>query len=378
MTIKRITYQALLIVTSAVLLSSCSTLVPSGMPTIGKINSPKLAKPIAGRDYTLIPITYNTISKNNIASNRYTKKVKRSSVKKARGTGGYKYLIGAHDILSITVWDHPELTIPAGEFRDASSAGHKVGENGKFFFPFAGEVQAKGRTTNQIRKELEKKLAKFITKPQVGVAIASYRSQKTSISGEISKPGVFIVNDTPKTVRSLIAEAGGLTKDASYVALLVKQNRKININLNSLYRGGNNSQNYVLRGGDALHIVKKNTSRKVFVMGEVRTAGSIKYDEFGLTLAEAISEAGSFNEETADPTGVFVVRQQNRNDKKPTVYQLQMTSVHSVLFAERFKLHPRDIVYVTATPVVRWNRLISRLLPSISTLDSFSDITRRY
>jgi len=348
------------------------------MPTIGKNHSPRLAKPVPGREYTLIPITYNTLAKNNVVSNRMYSGKKKSVVagKRATGTGGYKYVIGAQDILSITVWDHPELTIPAGEFRDASSAGHKVGENGKFFFPFAGEVQAKGRTTNEIRKELERKLAKFITKPQVGVAIASYRSQKSSISGEITKPGVFAINDTPQTVRSLIAAAGGLTKDASGSALLVQQNKKTRIDLASLYRGGNNAQNYVIRGGDALHILKKNTSKKVFVMGEVRTAGSVSLDEFGLTLAEAINEAGSFNEETADPTGVFVVRQQNYNDKKPTVYQLQITSVHSMVLAERFKLRPRDIVYVTATPIVRWNRVISRILPSITSIDNFKSITQ--
>lgn len=367
MATKRIPLGLLFILISSLLISSCSTFAPSGMPIAVSRDAPKQAYPVSGKDYKLIPITYNLVSKSGAHR-------KRARPGRATGIGGYQYHIGSQDILSVTVWDHPELTIPAGEFRSATAAGHRVGKDGKFFFPFAGKVQAKGLTTDQVRKDLEKKLAKYITKPQVGVSIAAYRSQKAFISGEIKKAGAFPINDVPLTVRDIIATSGGLTNNASNSALLVHHNKKVPINLDALMRKGDNTQNYILRGGDSLHITQHRTSSKVFVMGEVNNAGSVPFDRFGLTLAEALSEAGSINEETANATGVFVVRKENYKDRIPSVYQLQVSSVHSMLLAEQFRLRPRDIIYVTATPLVRWNRIISRILPSINSLNTASDI----
>ena len=352
-------------------ITGCSKIIAPGVPAFESRYAKKVARPVPGKDFKLIPISSHVIA----TQKRYTSKSIRRTGRRA-GIGGYQYRIGPQDILTITVWDHPELTIPAGEFRSPTAAGHKVGEDGFFFFPYAGRVKAAGRTTEQIRKDLEQRLAKFITKPQVGVAIAAYRSQQAYVSGEVGKPGVLPINDIPLTIRDAIAKAGGLSEKASDYALLTHHKQKINIDLDKLFRGGDNTQNYVLRGGDSLYIAEKNGADKIFVMGEVKKAGSIPFSRFGLSLAEALSDANGINEEKANPTGIFVVRQENPNDKKPTVYQLQMTAVHSMLLAEQFALRPRDIVYVTAAPVTRWNRVISQLLPSFTVISASKNIAK--
>ena len=178
-----------------------------------------------------------------------------------------------------------------------------------------------------------------------------------------------------------------------------------------------NRQNFLLKNGDRLHIIEKdelslavqkeNTlnpirlrfelqkersiarlkrqlerelkseQAKVFVMGEVHKPGSVKYlIEDGMTLAEAINDAGSFKEETVNPKGVFVIRQERSNDNIPTVYQLPLASVHSMLLAEQFDVRPRDIVYVTATPAIRWNRVLSQLIPSLTLVNTVSNLTK--
>ena len=342
----------------------------SGMPSIDPIYQATQEKAQTGVDFKLVSINLNTIKKQKHIRNKIT-----SSTGRFAGFGGYQYRIGKQDILSITVWDHPELTIPAGQFRSPTAAGHKVGADGRFFFPYAGKILAAGRTTEQVRKDLEFKLAKFITKPQVGVSIAAFRSQKTYVSGQVNKPGIYEINDSPLTIRDVIAKSGGLNDKAANVALLTHHKQKIHINLDALYRKGDNRQNYTLRGGDALHITEINSSDKVFVMGEVKNPSSFMLNRFGLTLAEVLSEAGGIDEENASPTGIFIVRQENKNDKMPTVYQLKLTAIHSILLAEQFPLRPRDIVYVTATPLTRWNRVISKLLPSFSLAGATKTLT---
>lgn len=327
----------------------------------------------------------------------------------------YQYRIGKKDILSITVWDHPELTIPS---EDAAAAGHVVDNDGRFYFPYAGKIHASGKTTGEVRDTLEKKLATFITNPQISVRVALFRSQKAYISGAVPKPTTLNINDVPTTVRDAISKSGGVTPNLfTGFASLTRGKKKISIDLNRMLKHNDNRQNFLLKNGDRLHIVgkdrlveeirkenvlnpirlqfelkkersiarlKKQLERelkseqaKVFVMGEVNKPGSVKYQiEDGMTLAEAINDSGSFREETVNPKGIFVVRKESPNDTIPTVYQLPLASVHSMFLAEQFTVRPRDIVYVTATPSIRWNRVLAQLIPSLTLVNTFNNLSR--
>ena len=72
------------------------------------------------------------------------------------------YRLGPGDIISIIVWDHPELTTPAGTFRTAEQAGTVVAEDGTIFYPYVGVIKVAGKTTREVRDLLANKLAKFI------------------------------------------------------------------------------------------------------------------------------------------------------------------------------------------------------------------------
>jgi polysaccharide export outer membrane protein len=344
--------------------SSCS-LAPGVAGPATKITSKETQN--AKNAYTLIPIT-STFVKSNINQKRHYRSSSRVAGHTAKA--GYAYTIGAQDILSITVWDHPELTIPAGEFRSAEASGYPVQADGQFFFPYVGYIHAAGRTVDDIRQEITEKLTGTVINPQVGVAIAKFRSQWINITGEVKKPSTLPITDVPLTILRAISLAGGMTELADKTNLLLNRNGKVQrISFDDLSRKGNLQHNILLKDGDSLHIVE-NTANKVFVMGEVNNPQSMTYTRTGLTLAEAINNAKGLKEASANPMGVFVLRQENKSDKKPTVYQLNVSSVHAFLLAEQFNLRNRDIVYVTAADVTRWSRVINQLLPTASFFNS--------
>ena len=291
-------------------------------------------------------------------------------------TRDYQYKLGVGDVVTVGVWDHPELTIPAGTQRTAEFDGFKVQEDGTVTYAYASNIPAAGHTISELRKDLVTRLARVIENPQVDVKIVSFKSQKAYVTGEVKQPGVYPVTDTPLTLIDAINQAGGLTEAADWRTVTFTRGDKTEvIKLEDFYANGDISQNRLLQHGDIVH-VNRNDKQKVFVLGDVNKAGSVKLNRYGLNLAEALSDSGGLNEGTADANGIFVLRKSNveQTGVIADVYQLHAKNIAALVLAEQFELQPHDIVYVTSAPLARWNRVISLLLPSVATVDNLNDI----
>jgi polysaccharide export outer membrane protein len=289
------------------------------------------------------------------------------------------YAIGRGDVLSIVVWDHPELAgggmTAATAAADASGAtssaaanmpqpGFVVDHLGRIQFPFAGLLPVEGLTEEAARALLTHKLAKYIANPNITLRVQSYRSKRVYIDGEVKQPGLQAINDIPMTLVEALNRAGGLlpTADQSRIAL-ERGEARYSINLRDLVQKGINPGNIMLAPGDVVRVHSRDES-KVFVSGEVVTPKALTMHNGRLTLNEALGETGGISPLSGDARQIYVVR---KTPERTRVFQLDARITGSLAMAESFELRPKDVVYVAASPLANWNRHLSLLFPGALT-----------
>lgn len=287
-------------------------------------------------------------------------------------SSGWDYRVGVGDILDIVVWDHPELTMPAGERRTPEESGLRVQSDGTFFYPYVGQIAAKGRTPEQIRADLTERLNEFIPDPQVEVRVVGYRSQAVSVTGEVENPSRQALTDTALTLLDAIDAAGGLTKEADPRSVIVRRGgRSYTVDLQAFLEQGVGANNPVLQPGDVVSVPKLEV-QEAYLLGQIVQPSTIDLTRENVTLTQALTRVGGLKEESADARGIFIFR---KTSTGITVYQLDASNATAYVVGTSFVILPQDVIYVTSSPMHRWNSLISNLLPTLTTARVADDIS---
>jgi polysaccharide export outer membrane protein len=191
------------------------------------------------------------------------------------------------------------------------------------------------------------------------------------VVGEVRTPGVLTLDDLPMTIADAISLSGGLTPTAWKSGVNVSRGGKVyEIDLKALYDHADSTQNLMLRHGDIVNVLDR-SQQKVYVMGEVRTAKSVEIVNGELTLAAALGEVGGVNQNTANPSAIYVIR--GTDGDNPQIFHLDAEFATGMLLAERFDMQAQDVVFVDAAGVSQWNRVISQLLPSVTVVGTITN-----
>ncbi len=155
------------------------------------------------------------------------------------------YIIGAQDVLSISVWKEAELTkeVP-------------VRPDGKISMPLLNDVQAAGLTPTQLAAQITVSLKKFVTDPQVTIIVTQINSQRVYIMGEVIRAGAYPLLPQMTFLQAL-SSAGGFTQFANLkkIYLLRQENgkqQKYPFNYKDVIAGKSGEQNIVLIAGDTI------------------------------------------------------------------------------------------------------------------------------
>jgi polysaccharide export outer membrane protein len=128
------------------------------------------------------------------------------------------------------------------------------------------------------------------------------------------------------------------------------------------YGEGPGPSQILLQDSDVVRVASREEA-KVYVLGEVDKPSALQLENGRLSLVQALADVGGLSPLSAQAKGIYVIRAQDSTDIE--VYHLDARNPVALAMADRFPLRPRDVVYVDATNLARWNRVLGLLAPTL-------------
>jgi polysaccharide biosynthesis/export protein len=293
-------------------------------------------------------------------------------------------MISSGDTINVTVYENVKddpLLGNTGQ-RVSGLSAIQVDGQGYIYIPYAGRIKAAGQTPEGLRQAITRKLEDQTPDPQVSVSRAPGEGSTVSISGGAGLNGVYPIEASTRTLATMLAKAGGVTVDPSIAIVRVTRgNHTGKIWLNDLYE--NPDLDIALRAGD--NIVIEEDSRKFIALGATGAQSVVPFESETMSALEAIATVGGLATMSADPTGVFVLRDESeeiartvlgRNDLIGTqriVYVLDLTEPTGLFEARDFMIRDGDTLYVTEAPFVQWQKTLGAITGSTAAATGLAD-----
>ena len=280
------------------------------------------------------------------------------------------------DILSITVWENIDegLLNPQG-IGATPLPNSKIDEKGMVFVPYVGLVKASGRTLNQLRMTIQRKLSEKTLNPQVDLIPVESNGRLVSVQGVVNAPGLYPIEPPTTHILPMMARAGGVNIEPEVVRLKLRRGRiQGEIWLSDLYNEPRNDVH--LKTGDA--IIAERDRRIFTALGAVNKSATVQFPTREVSVIRALGSVGGLQDQSADPTGVFLFREEpveiaqrlfpDRTITEPqrVAYIIDLTEPSGLFLARDFMMRDRDTIYVTTAPFVRWLKILQAISPLVN------------
>ncbi|WP_165382282.1 polysaccharide biosynthesis/export family protein [Acinetobacter wuhouensis] len=280
------------------------------------------------------------------------------------------YRLSPGDVLSIQLWAYPEIT-PSTQDKASSSVGYPIDMEGYIQLPLVGRTYVSGKTLAETNRFLHNQFARYLKHPDVVVRVLSYEGRRYFVNGQVIKSGQYTLNDQPVSLYTALGQAGGIdtkTGDTTNIQL-IRNGRTYNLNSIQLEKQGLSLHNLLIQPNDTIYVNTKQ-NQKLYVMGESNKSQAVELRDQGMTLSDVLGESEGINPYSASAARIYIMRT-DLDSKHSTIYQLNLKDLGNLSLANQFAMQKNDIVYIDATGLTRWQRVIGQIVPFASAIYSF-------
>jgi polysaccharide export outer membrane protein len=290
--------------------------------------------------------------------------------------------ISSGDTLGLTIWENVDDGLLASSGANSTVLEEvQVDGAGFIFVPYAGRVKASGNTPEALRRIITERLKDQTPDPQVQVRRLAGDGATVSLVGAIGGQGVYPIERPTRTLSAMLAQAGGVTIEPEIAQVtVIRGGHTGKVWFQDLFR--HPRYDIALRGGD--RILVEGDTRSFTALGATGSQSRVPFESQTLSGVEALAQVGGLMSSTADPTGVFILRNEpadianavlGRNDlqgEQRMVYVLDLTQPNALFMARDFSVRDGDTLYVTEAPFTQWSRAISALTGSLTAVDTLT------
>ena len=343
----------------------------SSLPGINdNITKQKGSKNITGY-YTINDITVDIIDINKLNENQI-REFNKSKVKELKYSikqfsniynYNYEYALGSSDVISINLTNTDDV-----------DGSYIISPDGNIDLPFVGKINVENLTLTETKKELISVLKKYYKDYDLQVKIEEFNSSKVYILGAVKTQLTINLNQKPiKLIDAAIqANYNPNASDKNYgnKGLLRRDNQVYKVDINNIFQSMDTKDNFYLKKNDVLFVDRNSDALHIF--GEVTKPG-VYFPNIDYSITELISTAG-LNNLTANASKVYIIREDYSAFLKLNIFKLDIKNPINLVLGKRFKLKPKDIIFIPPTNLVKWNRVISLLTPQTDLFSSYNPI----
>ena len=357
-------------------LASCSGL-PGAGPTAGEVTAASKPTSTGETRFALIDVDPKVVAK-----------MESWSAVSLQGTFGKQgatatQAIGQGDYVQVTIWEAAAgglFSAPANAqmtgsgSRQATIPEQVVGPDGAITVPYAGRVQVKDRTPQQVEQAVVTALTGKAIEPQALVTVTRNVANTVTVVGEVTGGARVPLTTRGDRILDVVASAGG-TKAAAHETFvtLVRGRQSVRIPMQALLT--NPSENVFVKPGDVISVAKE--PQTFTSAGATGQNSVVPFDSIGITLDQAIARAGGLSDTRADPGGVFVIRYERPEEydqlgfrrpdpgalpQVPVIYRVNMRDPNGFFMARRFPIRNKDILFVSTAPAAEMHQVINVLI----------------